>query len=144
MPITQEPIDWSGTAAWIALAISIITPTITTIFNNIHLRKLKKIDIIENRRSELYLKRSEVFEDFFRQSASQIHSVGGNIFDYKRSVNNLFLYIPESYWSELEELNSMILAKNHDSINKLYIPFTEKLALLLQEQQRLVHKKHSK
>ena len=35
-------IDWNATAAWIALAVSIITPAISLLLNNIHQRKLKE------------------------------------------------------------------------------------------------------
>ena len=40
-------IDWSATAAWIALAISIISPAITTILTNRHQLKLRELDIQE-------------------------------------------------------------------------------------------------
>ena len=41
---TTAPIDWSATAAWIALIISVITPSISLLLNNIHQRKLKKLE----------------------------------------------------------------------------------------------------
>lgn len=44
----EHQIDWSATAAWIALAISIISPAITTILANRHQLKLRKLDIQEN------------------------------------------------------------------------------------------------
>ena len=38
-------IDWNATAAWIALAVSIITPAISLLLNNIHQRKLKETEL---------------------------------------------------------------------------------------------------
>ena len=38
-------IDWNATAAWIALAVSIVTPTISLLLSNIHQRKLKKLEL---------------------------------------------------------------------------------------------------
>lgn len=43
----EHQIDWSATAAWIALAISIISPAITTILSNRHQLKLRELDIQE-------------------------------------------------------------------------------------------------
>lgn len=47
----RHQIDWSATAAWIALAISIISPAITTILTNRHQLKLRKLDIQEKHSS---------------------------------------------------------------------------------------------
>lgn len=40
--------DWNTAAVWIALAISIITPTISLIMSNIHQRKLKKLEFLSS------------------------------------------------------------------------------------------------
>ena len=45
MPNIPNNTDWSATSAWIALAISIITPTISLLLNNIHQRKLKQLEL---------------------------------------------------------------------------------------------------
>ncbi|CUP51876.1 hypothetical protein [Enterocloster clostridioformis] len=48
MPNIPNNTDWSATAAWIALAISIITPTISLLLNNIHQRKLKQLELMKH------------------------------------------------------------------------------------------------
>ena len=52
-------IDWSATAAWIALAISIISPAITTILTNRHQLKLRELDIQEKHTFPILLQRLE-------------------------------------------------------------------------------------
>ena len=39
----MQHMDWSAIAAWIALAISIVTPAITTLLTNRHQLKLHKL-----------------------------------------------------------------------------------------------------
>ena len=53
MPTATNGIDWSATAAWIALVISIVgtvaSPLITSALNNRHQKKMRELDIKENR-----------------------------------------------------------------------------------------------
>lgn len=48
MPDTSN-IDWNATAAWIALAVAIISPIITTIIANCHQSEMKRLEIMEKR-----------------------------------------------------------------------------------------------
>lgn len=65
-------IDWSATAAWIALAISIISPAITTILTNRHQLKLRELDIQEKHSSTYNAARASTIEDFISKVGKYI------------------------------------------------------------------------
>ena len=65
-------IDWSATAAWIALAISIISPAITTILTNRHQLKLRELDIQEKHSSTYNAARAATIEDFISKVGKYI------------------------------------------------------------------------
>lgn len=129
-------IDWSATAAWIALIISVITPSISLLLNNIHQRKLRKLELLHLKEIEYYHQCKEAYENFIQQSASQLHSMGGNRIDYERAYQKLFLYTPSAHWDKLKDLNTAIISKSDTTI--LYNEFTEILATLLQTQQKRI------
>lgn len=133
---TSPSIDWSASAAWIALVISIITPSISLLLNNIHQRKLKKLELLHLKEIEYYHQCKEAYENFIHQSASQLYSIGGNRIDYERAYQKLFLYIPSTYWDKLKDLNKAIISKSDSTIS--YNEFTEILATLLQTQQKRI------
>lgn len=57
--------DWNAIAAWIALAVSILTPTVTTIANNVHQRKLKSLEMKYQAGREEYEKKTCYFSAIF-------------------------------------------------------------------------------
>lgn len=68
----MKPMDWNASAAWIALAISIITPTISLLLNNLHQRKLKRLELRHQKNGVLSKAKRGVqeFPKMFRFSPS--------------------------------------------------------------------------
>lgn len=83
-------IDWNATAAWIALAVSIVTPTISLLLNNIHQRKLKKLELKHSLRLESYHKMEKVFNDFLDNVSSKLHFAGSHSKEYELAYHKLF------------------------------------------------------
>ncbi|WP_312636349.1 hypothetical protein [Oscillibacter sp.] len=93
-------IDWSATAAWIALVVAIISPIVTSIINNRHLSKIKKMEIIQQRGLA-------VIEEYISVTSREILITG--VSDaYEKIYAKVFIYVPKSLHSQLEELNSLI------------------------------------
>lgn len=132
-------IDWSATAAWIALAVSIVTPTISLLLNNIHQRKLKKLELKHSLRLESYHQMEKVFNDFLDNVSSKLHFVGSHSKEYELAYHKLFLYVPKEYWQTLKIFNEIILTNSDsDAIQEQYLKVTEILASLLQETQKQI------
>lgn len=136
----MNPMDWNASAAWIALAISIITPTISLLLNNLHQRKLKRLELRHQKEMEYYQKQSEVFKNFLKCSGSHLRSINGDVFSYTSAYHELFMYVPCEYWDQLIAFNEAVCSKDSDpaEANKLYLNVTKILASLLQEQRKQV------
>lgn len=96
----QTSIDWSAVAAWIALAVAIISPIITAIINNFHESKMKRIEIIKNRGLD-------VIENYLSVVSREIYILGVSD-NYNKCYSLIFLYAPKSLHKSIEELDSLI------------------------------------
>ena len=140
MPERLNNIDWNTTAAWIALAISIITPSISLLLNNVHQLKLKRLELQHNKGIEQYHQCQKSYENFIVQASSHLYNLGGNKIDYERAYQNLFLYVPPVHWDILKKLDSEINSASHSKGESCptYGAVIEILASLLQEQQKQI------
>ena len=140
MPNIPNNTDWSATSAWIALAISIITPTISLLLNNIHQLKLKQLELQHETSTDYYKQCKETYENFITQASSHLYSLGGNQIDYERAYQKLFLYIPKVHWPVLRTLNKelKIHSKNKEATCPTYDLVIEILGDLLQKQQKQI------
>lgn len=111
-------IDWSATAAWIALAVAIISPVITTIISNHHQARMKHLEIIEKRGLD-------IIENYLAITSREILTTGISE-PYQKSYAQIFLYAPKSIHSDLEELNTLI----YNPIDGMF-PDKEKCTALL-------------
>ena len=133
MHSTSSTINWNATAAWIALAISIITPTISLLLNNIHQRKLKRLELKYKSGVEHYLLCKKAYEEFIN-NVSPLVCTGFGGSNYYQSYGNLFLYVPARYWENLEALNQAI-KQSTENREALLDEVIKILAALLQKQQ---------
>lgn len=113
MPNTNTT-DWGAIATWIALAVAIISPIITTIISNKHQTKLKHLQIIENHGLN-------VIDNYITLSAEAI--INKNISnEYEISYAKIFLYAPKRIHPDIIKLNneiySLSLSAHSSSYNK--------------------------
>lgn len=134
MPTIPNNVDWAATAAWIALALSILSPIFTTKQNNKHQLELRKLDISEKQASALTQARISAIENF-------ISSVGQCIANPSREHEAecgknyfpVYAYVPESMWTKLDNLYSAIDDRDWERARSLYSEIAKPLALLLKE-----------
>ena len=131
---------WNAIAAWIALAISIITPTISLLLNNIHQRKLKKLELKHSLMIEQYNQMKSAIAKYHECVSTKLHVINpAGAKEYEIAYRELFLFVPESYWETLKEFNEALVSdKNSDSTQEQYLKVTEILASLLQEAQKQI------
>lgn len=140
MVYETNTIDWNVTAAWIALAVSIFTPTLSLLLNNIHQRKLKNLELKHSLELDHYHQMENAFKDFLDNVSSKLHLMGSYSKDYELAYHELFLYVPKEYWHKLKEFDKVLLSSssNIDNVQKHYLEVTEILAFLLQEKRRQI------
>lgn len=131
----EHQIDWSATAAWIALAISIISPAITTILANRHQLKLRKLDIHEKHTDAYTSARSIAIENFISNvgkclaypELSSVEKCGEHFFQ-------VYAYVPQSLWTSLDNLYETINNKRWAEARPLFNEISKSLACLLKEE----------
>lgn len=101
--ILNNTIDWSATAAWIALAISItgtiLGPIATSVLNNRHQIKLKKLEMMERASSE----KERIFRDCISSIGLVVSCMSlDNLNEFGKSFHNVYVYVPTDKWQELD------------------------------------------
>lgn len=97
-------IDWSATAAWIALCVTVITPLLTTITRNRHEIKMYKLQYREKRRDE-------VVSGYLRSlSAIVMGRDYNNLAEYGRYYGEIFIYAPSALWDKIVDMNGHVSA----------------------------------
>lgn len=125
--------DWSATAAWIALVVAIAAPVFTTRLNNYFQFKMKELDFKFSKQTEYYQYQKVCFEKFIKFASKQIES------DYKSErvefcecFHEMLIYLPSNSWDEAKSLYDSIVNRKADAREKLY-SFTQILASQLRE-----------
>ena len=126
--------DWSATAAWIALAISIVGTIASPIINNIlsyrHQIKLRKLDL-KNKYSD---QRAEIINSFLCGVTKFLSNP--DIVDYdlfSESFYCVYQYVPDDMWPELDSLYHLLMADKRETAIQKYIPIAHRLAGILKE-----------
>lgn len=135
----MQPIDWSATAAWIALAVSItgtiVGPIVTTILTNRHQLKLRKLDIYENQYKDFTNRRKQIIENFISYTGQYI--ANSHTEDLKKCAYHFFpvyAYAPHSMWDKLDMLYVNIIQDEDSSAQILLIEINRSLSEILKEE----------
>lgn len=133
-----QPMDWSATAAWIALAISIIgtivSPIITSVITNRHQLELRKMDI-EQRAVEQYNKQRFLAIDSFISKAGRClaHPTTDNAREFGDCFHNIYPYVSCDLWDKLDKLYSAVISNNWSTAKDLHPEIIHALAEILKE-----------
>lgn len=133
-----HPIDWNATAAWIALIISlvgsIVSPIINTIMTTRHQTKLRELDI-KQRATEQYNDRRFCAINTFISKVGKFLSYRDEdpLKELGESYHCIYQYVPESYWSKLDDFYDLICNHDWDEARKVYPDIIHTLASLLKE-----------
>ena len=131
-------IDWSSTAAWITLAVtlafSIASPVITTFMNNRFQLKMVKLNFQQKAHEDHYLKKREIIEAFVSNTGKCIFYA--NIEVLRQCGENfypIYIYTPENLWSDIDEMLDLISNKNWSEAKIKFASLSKSLADVLAE-----------
>lgn len=126
--------NWSVVISGITLIVAILSPVLVTIMNNLHNTKIRKLELGYEKQLSYYQKQASIFNEFIKFSSKQIESnYQSERIEYMHFYNELFLYTPENYWKDFEELNALIVSRNkHEATQKLS-SISKMLGKILQE-----------
>ena len=132
-PVPND-VDWSATAAWIALAISItgtiLGPIVTTILTNRHQIRLHRLSLQE--------KLTEERNSIIQQCISCIGSCSAypndvNQSDFGKHFFAVYTYVPVDQWELLDKFYCSIIGADYNNAHKMLPQIIHLLASLLKE-----------
>jgi len=102
-------VDMTITISVVIAMCAIISPVITTLLNNHHIYKLKKLELKEKSKEDNAFYKRGIYEDYYKITgicitARTTEALG----DYGKIYSLALLYFPSSLISEITELNSLI------------------------------------
>ena len=142
-------VDWNATAAWIAilvtLAITIITPALTSFLNNRFQLHLKKMELQESAENELFSKKLETYEGALRTIGNCIHYYSpDNRAIFGEYLYKLYLYLPEEHWPVLDSLVKDFEEDAREQIWEDFLALSKILSRELNTSERLVKLKEKR
>ncbi len=124
---TQLPqIDLSLTVTAIIALAAIISPVIVAILNNHHQFKMKKLEITSSQKFDVIEK--------YLASAGRVIELNStrNSIEYESNKGLLYLYIPQSTWGIIDDLDSAINNNDLPRARKLLSKACKELAKTIQ------------
>lgn len=133
-----QPLDWSATAAWIALIISIVGtvvgPIVTTTLTNRHQLKLRDLELKQNRIDEYEKLRYQAINNFISNTGKLLACADVSTSKESGSTyHNVYIYVPKEMWPELDSLYESIDSLHWDEADSKFPAIIHKLAELLKE-----------
>lgn len=127
-------LDWSATAAWIALAISIVGtivgPIVTTILTNRHQLKIHQMQALDRANTE----KDQIIRDCISSIGSCIaYGNNDNIISCGKCFPKIYSYVPLEKWPLLDSFYQALAEHNGDALAEMYPEIIHLLASLLIE-----------
>lgn len=109
----STPVDWSLLIAIAALVFSVASPIASAwITGHYHLRQkeLEYTNAAKVRNQEFYTQhRAEVIERYLRAAGAVINNKNPlSKEEYGKAVAEMYIYLPEKYWANLDQIDSYI------------------------------------
>ncbi len=133
-----QPIDWSATAAWIALIISvtgtILSPIITAFITNNHQLKLRKLDLEQSALDKYENNRFTALNTFISKAGRCLsYSDEETVKDLGEAYHCIYQYVPEDFWSDLDQFYTLLISYKFDEAKKIYPAIVRRLSAILKE-----------
>lgn len=132
---------WSTIISAITLIVAIVSPVLVTILNNRHNTKLKNLELKYEKYISYYQKQETVFNKFINYASKRLEAnYQSERVEYIHCYNELFLYTPEKYWKDFEELNNLIISREKDDATEKLSSVSKTLGEILRESDQLFPK----
>ena len=120
MPVIPNNVDWSATAAWIALVISIvgtiIGPIVTALINNQHQLKILRIDLKTKEETER--------QTVLRSCISGIglflsHPNASTLEDFGKVFHTSYAFLPIEKWDTMDSFYALLISEEYEKARQL-------------------------
>jgi hypothetical protein len=126
-------LDLSFTITAIVALISLISPIITTLLNNRHQLKIRKLELAQKHNENTVLYMRNIFENYV-SALSKVSSYATveSITEYGKYYSLAYMYLPENLQSEMSKINKLVIARDYDNIAPLLEDLIPKIYKVLQ------------
>ncbi len=132
--MNAETFNWNLVISAVTLIVAIFSPVIVTVLNSAHNTKIRKLELKYEKQSSYFLNQQSVFDNYIAFAAKQIESdYQSERTEYMRYYGELFMYVPEYYWGELETLHKYIQSRDRQNAKNQFVNVTKTLGKTLQE-----------
>lgn len=126
-------IDWSATAAWITLLltliISVISPVITTYLNYRYQLKIRKLEIQEQENDLYYSKKVSCIETFIAALGKCAVLCNREVIrECGEAFHLIYLYTSQDLWAAIDEMQLLMSANKWDEVQKKLPSLSKALA----------------
>lgn len=129
-----DNIDWNTVVPQITLAVAIISPVVVAIVNNAHNSKIRRLELKYEKQTSYFHNQQSIFDNYVLYASKQIEAdYQSERTEYMRYYGELFMYVPECYWNELETLHKYIQNRDKQNAKVQLINVTKTLGKTLQE-----------
>lgn len=126
--------DWNLLISAITLIVAIASPVLVTIVNNMHNAKIRKLEMKFERQTIYSNRQHSVFQNYLDKISHQLETdYQSEKIEYLRCYHELFLYLPECYWPDIEKLHNYILNRDNKNASQLLNQVTKTLGKVLRE-----------
>lgn len=95
---------------------AIISPILTTVLNNAHQTKIKKMEMKQQIYRDTVIKKRTVFEDYLRYTGAFIRSYNAETAkDYGNAYGLALMYAPPQIQSHISSINSLLFNEEHQA-----------------------------
>lgn len=104
-------LDLSITISAIIALAAVISPVITTVINNFHQLKIKKIELNQQHYEKTVLYQREIFENYLRETGKYVGSKGidqNAAKEYSKTYLVAYLHAPKYLQEEMKRTNECI------------------------------------
>ena len=139
MPLVQETsatkIDLTVTISVIIALCAIISPIFTTIINNCHQFKLKKMELKQRNYEQTVLRERKIYEDYLKYAGRCIyHADHITIKEYGEYYYLALMIAPQELRPDMIEANNMIARYDWPAALKRFEEITPKIYEILQRE----------
>lgn len=130
----SQDFNWNIAITAITLIVAIISPVIVAIVNNAHNTKIRKLELKYKSKTSYFQNQQSVFDNYILYVSKQIEAnYQSERTEYIHYYGELFMYVPECYWKEIEALDKHIQSRDKQNAKYQLVKITKILGKILQE-----------
>ena len=125
--------DLNWTVGSVLAVSAILSPILTALINNRHLRKMRKIEMKQEEYKDTVVFKRKTIETYMQMTAGyvQSHKIENRI-EYAQSFGLAIVYVPNEIRTQMLELDKNVNQKNYEKSYEMFTTLIPQLIAFLQ------------